>query len=399
MLWSPASSAAQPGGIQAVKTSRIAVALATIALLAPAQPVAAALPLTEVAPAHSFDMPLYLTHARDSRLFVLEQKGKIKVIQSDGVTVSTFLDLSSRVSQGGGERGLLGLAFHPMYASNGLFYVNYTRQSDGDTVIAEYKRSSGNANSADFNSERILLTINQPAGNHNGGWMGFRNNGPLLFIATGDGGGSGDPWENGQDLNSLLGKILRIDPLDPDGSGPRRYRIPPKNPYVGRSGLDEIWARGLRNPWRCSFDRYNGRLWCSDVGQDDWEEVNRVKTGRGVNFGWDVMEGLACYEPASGCNKSGKVKPIAVYSHSIGCSVTGGYVSRRSGAALYGTYIFADYCVGRVWGIPHNFSGTFSTSGHLLADTSYNVSSFGEDNAGRLYLIDLGGHVFRLNGS
>lgn len=376
------------------------VALSALAVVFPAQPVVAALPLTEIAPAHTFEMPLYLTHAGDSRLFVVEQEGKIKVIQSDGVTVSTFLDLSGKVTQGGGERGLLGLAFHPAYASNGLFYVNYTRQSDGDTIIEEYRRSTGDPNLANPNSGRFLLRVSHPnANNHNGGWMGFKGN--LLYIATGDGGATPQAAQN---VKSLLGKILRINPLDPDGNGPLLYSIPAKNPYVGRKGRDEVFSRGLRNPWRCSFDRLNGRMWCADVGQQTWEEVNRVKTGNGVNYGWPTMEGRACYSPSSGCNTSNKIRPIAVYSHSFGCSVTGGYVSRRSGAALYGRYVFGDYCSGRVWAVPSGFNGTLNHSpvesgGHLLQDTSYNISSFGEDNAGRLYLIHLGGEVHRLNDS
>jgi glucose/arabinose dehydrogenase len=376
------------------------VALSALAVVFPAQPVAAALPLAQVAAAHTFEMPLYLTHAGDSRLFVVEQQGKIKVIQSDGVSVSTFLDLSGKVTQGGGERGLLGLAFHPNYATNGRFYVNYTRQSDGDTIIEEYRRSTGDANLADPNSGRFLLHIGHPnANNHNGGWMGFK--GSLLYIATGDGGATP---QAAQSIKSLLGKILRIDPLDPDGAGPKTFGIPSTNPYVGRKGKDSIWSRGLRNPWRCSFDRLTGKMWCADVGQQSWEEINRVKDGRAVNYGWPVMEGRSCYSPSSGCNTSGKQLPKAVYSHSHGCSVTGGYVSRRSGAALYGSYTFGDYCSGRVWAIPAGFNGTLNhnpveSGGHLLADTSYNISSFGEDVDGRIYLIDLDGGVYRLTDS
>ena len=377
-----------------MKTVRLLVGVSALSLLLPVQPVAAALPLTEIAPAHTFEMPLYLTHARDARLFVVEQEGKIKVIQANGTTVSTFLDLSSRVSQGGGERGLLGLAFHPKYASNRLFYVAYTRISDGDVILAEYRRSAGNVNTADFNSERIVLRVEHSnAGNHNGGWIAFKGGG-MLFMAIGDAANS----SNAPNLNTLLGKILRIDPLDPDGSGPRTYRIPPKNPYVGRSGRDEIWSRGLRNPWRCSHDRANGRMWCADVGQNTWEEINRVKTGKAVNYGWPAYEANTCFNGP--CNTGGKVFPVAAYNHSFGCSVTGGYVSRRSAAALYGRYVFGDYCSGRVWGIPNGMSaGSFSVTNHLLADTPYNISSFGEGADGRLYLIHLGGGVFRLNDS
>jgi glucose/arabinose dehydrogenase len=379
---------------------RLAIlSVVVLALVAPAGSVRAALSLSRIANGYTFESPVYLTHAGDERLFVVELKGDIEIIHSNG-TVTKFLDLSSRVSQSGGERGLLGLAFHPSYASNGLFYVFYTRASDGDIIVAEYRRSTANANTGNFNSERVVMRIEHSAeSNHNGGWMAFK--GSSLYIATGDGGGGGDPFENGQDRSSLLGKILRINPLDPDGSGSRRYSIPSTNPYVGSSGLDEVWSYGLRNPWRCSFDRGNGNMWCADVGQNKWEEINRHRSGKGVNYGWDVMEGRVCYEPASGCNTSGKRLPIAVYSHSHGCSVTGGYVSRRSGAALYGKYVFGDYCTGIVWAIPQSFSGSFSptSSTYRLKDTSHNISSFGEDVAGRLYLVDLNGGVYRLNDS
>jgi glucose/arabinose dehydrogenase len=353
-----------------------------------AQPAAAALPVTQVG--SGFNLPLYVTHAGDSRLFVVEQRGRIKIIGG-----GTFLDISGLVSNSGSERGLLGLAFHPSYSTNRLFYVNYTRRSDGRTVIAEYKRSASTANLADPQSARIVMTIAQPQANHNGGWMGFK--GKLLYIATGDGGGAGDPGNRAQSKSSMLGKILRINPLQ---SGSRAYTIPTTNPFVGKTGLDEIWSYGLRNPWRCSFDRGTGRMWCADVGQQKWEEINRHASGKGVNYGWKVMEGNDCYSPSSGCNESGKLKPVAVYSHHGGnCAVTGGYVSRRSGAALAGRYVFGDYCSGRVWAIPADYSGALQ-DGHLLADTSYLVSSFGEGNDGRLYLVDYaGGRVFRLNDS
>jgi glucose/arabinose dehydrogenase len=384
---------------------RVSVAaLSALAVIFPAQPAGAgALPLTEIAPAHVFESPLYLTHAGDGRLFVVEQEGKIKVLQPpDYTTVSVFLDLTDKVTQGGGERGLLGLAFHPDYASNGRFYVNYTRNTDHDTIVEEYRRSSGNPNAADPESDRFLLRIShQDANNHNGGWMGFKGN--LLYIATGDGGAMP---RQAQNVKSLLGKILRINPLDPDGEdGPRTFGIPSSNPYVGIRGRDPIWSRGLRNPWRCSFDRLNGRMWCADVGQNLWEEINRVRTGEGVNYGWPIMEGRACYSPPSGCDTSGKVRPVAVYSHNDGrCSVTGGYVSRRSGADLYGNYVFGEFCGGQVWRIPSGFNGTLNhntveNGGHLLFQTNFNISSFGEDAVGRIYLVDLGGGVYRLNDS
>lgn len=346
--------------------------------------------LTEVA--SGFDRPLYLTHAGDNRLFVVEQTGRVKIIGG-----GTFLDISDLVSNGG-ERGLLSLAFHPSYSSNGRFYVNYTNLS-GNTVIAEFRVSS-DRNRANRASQRKLMTISQPYSNHNGGWMGFR--GKLLYIASGDGGGGGDPDNYAQNKNSLLGKILRINPLDPDGSGPKRYGIPPKNPFVGKSGRDEIWAYGLRNPWRCSIDRVANRLWCADVGQSRWEEINRARATRGgFNYGWRVMEGNDCYNPASGCNTSGKKRPIAQYANEgwgRNCSVTGGYVSRRSGAALYGEYIFGDYCSGNIWTI---------SAGHIAGtplpqptNTGRRISSFGEGADGRIYLTDISdGKIYYVQGT
>jgi glucose/arabinose dehydrogenase len=374
---------------------RLAAGVGLIAILTAALPAgtsAAGLALERVG--GTFDQPVYVTHARDSRLFVVEQTGAIKIVGG-----GTFLDLSSKVLCCG-ERGLLGLAFHPNYASNGRFYVNYTRVPDGDTVIAEYRRSSANPNLANPSSARIVMTINQPFGNHNGGWIGFK--GSNLYIATGDGGGAGDPGNRAQSKKTLLGKILRINPLDPDGSGPRSYGIPAKNPFVGRKGLDEIWSRGLRNPWRCSFDRVTGKLWCADVGQGRYEEINRSRTGKKINYGWRLLEGRHLYPSGDLCTTNCKTRPIAEYAHTAfgggNCAVTGGYVSRRSGAALYGKYVFGDYCSGKVWIIRSKF-----TAGNPLpapvADTDYFISSFGEGNDGKLYLVDRGGTIWRLKDS
>jgi glucose/arabinose dehydrogenase len=377
-------------GRRSVRSLVIAVSLLALVGAAAPQSASAALPLTQVG--SGFNRPLYVTHAGDSRLFVVEQSGRIKILPGG----ATFLDVSGLVTTGHSEQGLLGLAFHPSYASTGLFYVNYTRRSDGATVVAEYRRSAGNSNAADPASRRTVLTISQPYGNHNGGWMGFK--GKLLYIATGDGGSGGDPGNRAQNLNSLLGKVLRINPLK---SGTKAYTIPAKNPFVGQSGRrGEIWSYGLRNPWRCSFDRGNGQMWCADVGQQKWEEVNRHTTGKGINYGWRVMEGNDCFNPSSGCNTSGKRRPVAVYGHAGGnCAVTGGYVSRRSGAALAGKYVFGDYCSGRVWAIPAGHTGALTAS-HLLAQTSHLVSSFGEGRDGRLYLVDYGGgRIWRLNDS
>lgn len=361
---------------------------------------AAALPLTEVAEPHDFTRPLYLTHAGDERLFVVEQGGLIKIIHPDEL-VTTFLDIRDLVSQVGNERGLLGLAFHPNYAANGLFYVNYTRATDHATMIVEFKVSASDPDVADRSSWRRVMKIKQPASNHNGGWMAFKAN--LLYIALGDGGGS--PGNRAQNLNTVLGKILRINPLDPPGS--RRFSIPSNNPYVGKSGLDSIWARGLRNPWRCSFDRATDDLWCGDVGQSAFEEINHVETGKGLNFGWQLLEGRHYYNypgrtQGNLCVKKCKTLPTIEYERGIlgsGCySVTGGYVSRRVDANLFGQYLFADFCQGVVWAVPENQSPGDPLPAPL-ADTSLQISSFGEDAAGRLYLVDLGGSIHRLNDS
>jgi glucose/arabinose dehydrogenase len=368
-----------------------------VALVAlPGAAAAASLNLAFVA--GGFASPVFVTNAGDSRLFVVEQDGRIKIVGG-----GTFLDITSMTAKGG-ERGLLGLAFHPNYASNGRFYVDYTRKSDGDVVIAEFRRSKTDPNKANLASRRVVLVINEPYANHNGGWLGFK--GKYLYIATGDGGSGGDPGNRAQDLGKRLGKILRINPLDPDGSGPRRYSIPADNPFVGVPGKDAIWSYGLRNPWRCSFDDLDGTLFCGDVGQDRYEEIDRAATGRGLNFGWRLLEGMHYYNwpgHAAGdlCTGDCKTRPIAEYAHGDfgggNCAITGGYVSRRSGAVLEGDYVFGDYCSGNVWVIPANF-----TSGNTLpspASTGYNISSFGKDNIGRLYLVDLNGAIYRLTDS
>ena len=363
---------------------------------------AAGLPLTLVK--NGFSSPVFVTNAGDDRLFVVEQGGAIKIIHNDN-SVTTFLDISAIVSQDGGEEGLLGLAFHPNYASNGLFYVYYTPSGGGAEVLAEFKRSTGDPDVADPNSKRVLLTLSDPYSNHNGGWMAFK--GDYLYLSLGDGGSGGDPQNRAQNVNRWWGKILRIDPLDPDGNGPLKYSIPPGNPFVGRAGKDEIWSYGLRNPWRCSFDPQTGQLWCGDVGQDSYEEVDRVKTGKAVNFGWRKVEGRHYYTWTGHtrgdlCTGNCYTLPIGEYAHSAfgggNCAVTGGYVSRRTGAALNGNYVFGDYCSGKVWVIPADFVGG-TTLPDPVAETGYNISSFGEDNLGRIYLVDLNGAIYRLDQS
>jgi glucose/arabinose dehydrogenase len=363
-----------------------------VMLLASAAPAAAALPVTLVE--GGFSQPLFVTHAGDSRLFVVEKGGLIKIVGG-----GTFLDISTKVSVSG-ERGLLGLAFDPNYATNGLFYVDYTR-GDGDVVVAEYRRSSLDPDLADPSYERILMRIEHSgASNHNGGWIGF--SGDSLFIAVGDAANGA----NAQSLNVLLGKILRINPDDPDGGGPKTYGIPGTNPYVGRVGMDEIWAYGFRNPWRCSHDRKKGTMWCGDVGQNAWEEIDRGPF-KARNYGWPLLEGMHYYDypnkpQGALCTTKCRTLPLLDYAHSVpgddNNSVTGGYVSRRSGATLAGKYVFGDLGSGRVWAIPANFQRGDPMPAPL-AQTAFTISSFGEGFDRRLYVVDIGGAVYRLSDS
>jgi glucose/arabinose dehydrogenase len=341
--------------------------------------------------------PVGITNARDGshRLFIVEQGGRIRIVKVSTLLATPFLDIHTRVSCCG-ERGLLGLAFHPSYKSNGKFYVDYT-DVNGNTVVAEYHRSSTSADRAST-SERVLLRVSQPYANHNGGQLAFGPDG-YLYIALGDGGSSGDPGNRAQSLNTLLGKILRIDVNHRTGS--LQYAIPSTNPFVGRTGADQIWSYGLRNPWRFSFDRKTGDLWIGDVGQDSWEEIDRAPksagAGRGRNYGWRVMEARSCYQPPSGCNTSGKMLPLAYYSHSLGCSVTGGYVFRGSGDPMYGGYFFGDYCSGRIWAVVAG--GANSQTPVQMIDSPYNISTFGEGETGALYVADLaGGVIYRMRG-
>jgi glucose/arabinose dehydrogenase len=344
-----------------------------------------------------FSQPVFVTHAGDGRLFVVERTGRIRILEQDGgwQLRGTFLDVRDLVSTGHSEQGLLGLAFHPDYADNGRFYVDYTDRS-GDTIVAEYRRKR--ADKADAGSRRLVLKVGQPFDNHNGGWIGFW--GRDLYIALGDGGSGGDPFENAQDKGVLLGKILRIDPLDPDGPGGRRYAIPGDNPLVGKAGRDEIWAWGLRNPWRDAFDRQTGDLWIGDVGQETFEEIDHAGNARGKDFGWDRLEGRHRYPNGGICQSGCDTLPVVEYRHRVSgadnCSVTGGYVARRAGASLEGRYVFGDYCSGRIWTIPVGFSG-----GPLPApfDTELAISSFAEDAEGHLYVLSLSGSIHRIDGT
>lgn len=337
--------------------------------------------------ASGFSSPVAIVNAGDERLFVVQRGGLIRIVNANGtINTTPFLSLSSIITAGG-ERGLLGLAFHPDYATNGRFYVNYTRSGDGATVIAKYTVSESDPNVANPASAEILLTIAQPFSNHNGGSLNFGPDG-YLYIGMGDGGSGGDPNNYGQNLNSLLGKMLRID-VD----GETGYAIPADNPYVGIAGEDEIWAVGVRNPWKFSFDRLTGDLWIADVGQNAIEEINKAaSTEAGLNYGWRCYEGNSAYN-TSGCGASSNYTfPIAQYTHAStgGCSLTGGYVYRGTAyPALQNKYVFADYC--------NNKIGYIDVDGGPITWTatafSGNVVSFGEDVNGELYWVGISNGV------
>ena len=338
--------------------------------------------------------PVEAVHAGDGsgRLFVVEQGGRIRLIKSGSLQATPFLDLGSLTARDG-ERGLLGVAFHPRFASNRQLYVNYTRAADGATVIARYEASATNPDVVAPASAAILLTIPQPYANHNGGALKFGPDG-YLYIAMGDGGAANDPEGRAQDAGSLLGKILRIDV---DHGAP--YGIPPDNPYASGGGRREIFAVGVRNPWRISFDRATGDLWFGDVGQDAFEEINRIApaSGAGANFGWRVLEGNRC-TGLSGpvtCVDSSLKAPVLVYGREAGCSVTGGYVYRGNAVpALYGRYLYGDFCTGRLWAAERLANGSWSP--HELGDTTYAISGFGEDETGELYFVDYAlGRLYR----
>ena len=337
---------------------------------------------------------LFVTSApgQRNRLYIVQQSGKILIQQNGRLLKTPFLDVSTLISSGG-EQGLLGLAFHPNYATNGRFYVDYTNRA-GDTRVVEYRRAG--VNRANPKSARRLLAIDQPYANHNGGQLAFGPDG-RLYVGLGDGGSGGDPQGNGQNVNTLLGKILRIDVNTRTGSLP--YGIPPDNPFAGGGGRREIYSYGLRNPWRFSFDRATGDLWIGDVGQNEVEEVDYRPSGaaRGANFGWNAFEGTRRFGGVQ--RGSTPVPPVAEYTHADGCSVTGGFVSRGTRApSLAGRYVYADFCSGRVWSMRAgpDPGGVREETGRLGASVN-NVTSFGEGLGGDLYLI-AGGTLYRFAG-
>jgi glucose/arabinose dehydrogenase len=344
-----------------------------------------------------FKAPVYLAQPLNdlpgaARLFVVEKAGRIRLIKDGSQQATPFLDITDRVGSGGSEQGLLSVAFAPDFASSGTFYVDYTDQ-DGNTVVARYRVDAQTPDQADPNSEQKLLQIEQPAANHNGGQLQFGPDG-YLYIGMGDGGRAGDPWGNAQNPGVLLGKLLRIDV-----SASETYTIPDSNPLADQAGArPEIWAIGLRNPWRFSFDRARGDLYIADVGQNAYEEVDFQPAGSagGENYGWNTMEGNHCYQPSSGCDTSGLVLPVAEYDHGQGCSISGGYIYRGTRyPELSEVYFFGDYCSGNLWGLRQEASGQWQTA--LLQNSGLRISSFGQDAAGELYVVDYaGGGIYRL---
>lgn len=327
------------------------------------------------------ERPVDIQHAGDERLFIIEKVGRIRIVQDGGLVDFPYLDISDRVGSRGNEQGLLGLAFHPNYAENGLFFVNYTDKG-GDTVIARY-RVTADPNIGDPSSEMVLLRVSQPFGNHNGGGLDFGLDG-YLYIALGDGGSAGDPFGNGQKLDTFLGKILR---LDVDSAEP--YSIPTDNPFG-----NEIWAYGLRNPWRISFDSATGDLYIGDVGQGQWEEIDFIPAGApgGFNFGWKYFEGTHGYNGAPPQDAQFE-PPVAEYDHGQGCSVTGGYVYRGSMPEWSGIYFYGDYCTGTVWGLIRSDEGW---QDQVLFGAVGNITSFGQDQSGEVYIATDSGQFLRL---
>ncbi len=353
-------------------------------------------PTVELQPVFTgFQTPVYLTHAGEgpsgvSRLFIVERIGRIYLVEDGVVQPSPFLDITDRVGSDGSEQGLLSVAFPPGLSdppaktntSGSFFYVNYTDQL-GNTVIARYRLLADDSRQADASSEQKILQIEQPAANHNGGQLQFGPDG-YLYIGMGDGGRAGDPWGNAQNPSVLLGKLLRIDV-----SGVDTYNVPESNPFLGQSGArPEIWATGLRNPWRFAFDRATGALYIADVGQNLYEEINvqSATSLGGENYGWDTMEASHCFEPQANCDSSGLEVPAAEYPHGPSCSVTGGYIYRGSRfPQMAGVYLFGDFCSGNIWGLREEAPEEWQMA--LLLSTDISISSFGEDAAGEIYVL------------
>lgn len=374
----------------------LAFAFFTIYNFLPTQTVAQKLEVINAFPNLRYSEPILLTHSKDGtdRVFVVEQSGNIIVHDNDPEASDTtvFLNISDSLSFGG-ELGLLGLAFHPDYANNGTFFINYTAPL-GTRWETRVSKLTASGNRANVTSEEIILRVAQPFRNHNGGMIAFGQDG-YLYISLGDGGSGGDPRNNGQNTLTMLGSILRID-VD-KSNGEVQYGIPPDNPFLGSSTvLEEIFAYGLRNAWRFSIDPQSGQIWAGDVGQNRLEEIDLIEGGK--NYGWRLMEGFDCFNPSS-CNQTGLTLPIVDYPHSSGsCSVTGGYIYR--GAArpeLQGAYIYGDFCSGRIWML--RYENGQVTADSLLLNTNLNISSFGTDEQQELYVVDFSGAIYRFNDS
>lgn len=401
------TAAPQPTLVQTIKPSLISAAtLTSTATLAPTETSTPALSpaitfpdpagYTWVVVKTGFQRPVNLANAMDGsgRLFILEQRGIIQVLSNDEILPTPFLDIQDRVGSQGNEQGLMGIAFHPDFKNNGIFFVDYT-DLNGNTVIARYTAAPDVLpadQNADPASEQILLQITQPYSNHNGGQILFGPDG-MLWIGMGDGGNQGDPLGNAQSLQSLLGKILRIDV---DHGSP--YTIPADNPFVSGGGLPEIWAYGLRNPWGLEFDALTGDLFIGDVGQDQWEEIDFLPANFSAvpaNFGWNLLEGNHPYKGSGQMTPENYIAPVYEYSHDLGCSVTGGMVYRgKKLPAFYGIYLFGDYCSGTIWGLIHPEGQEWQAV--QLFQTAAKISSFGSDEQGELYFLDLNGGLYRL---
>lgn len=328
------------------------------------------------------------------RLFAVLQSGEIVQFNRvlDDTKTEVFIDLSERVSTKGNEEGLLGLAFDPSYSNNGFFYVYYSASSPRRSVVSRFKVDNPQTGKGEITSEKILLEIGQPFSNHNGGHISFGPDG-YLYIALGDGGKANDPYSNGQNLSTLLGSILRIDVRDIDSE--TGYTVPSDNPFVNIDGnvRKEIWAYGLRNPWRFSFDRDTGDLWAGDVGQNRFEEIDLVKAGN--NYGWKLMEGLSCFPRGNQCDSSGIQPPVIQYGRDDGCSVTGGYVYRgKRLPSLFGAYVYGDFCTGNIWAL--RYDGEAVTEHLKLVDSNLSISSFAEDRAGEIYIVSYKKGIYQL---
>ncbi|MDH4033746.1 MAG: PQQ-dependent sugar dehydrogenase, partial [candidate division Zixibacteria bacterium] len=357
-------------------------------------------PLTTQLVAFGFNQPVFLCAAPGdtTRLFVVEQRGRIRIIKNGSLLSTPFLDIDAYVRSSGSEQGLLGMAFHPDYAVNGYFYVNYTSEPNGDTRVARFQVSA-DPDLADDSSQSTLLTLDQPYSNHNAGMLAFSPIDGYLYIGLGDGGSGGDPSNLAQDSTYLLGKMLRIDV---DGGSP--YAIPPSNPWYGHPTVrNEIWAFGLRNPWRYGFDRLTGDLYIADVGQGEWEEIDfqSMSSSGGENYGWRLKEGTHCYHPSVNCEDGVTlVEPVYEYSHSGGnCSITGGYVYRGCAIPdLQGAYFFADYCSGRVWSFRYDGAtvSDFTDRTAEVGQSPWTIASFGEDARGELYIVNHSGAIYKI---